>query len=79
MKNINGIGFCTIISVSIPSIVRADVPKGTADIFFRKVKFWKGDPPPVFVSTYPYEFIPLPSTKKIGCGSVDAPPHVQPF
>jgi hypothetical protein len=26
------------------------VPRGTAEIFFRKVKFWKGDPPPVFVS-----------------------------
>lgn len=27
---------------------RGDIPKGTAEIFFRKVKFWKGDPPPVF-------------------------------
>lgn len=38
-------------------IVRADVPKGTADIFFRKVKFWKGDPPPVFVSNKYLYFI----------------------
>lgn len=30
--------------------VRGDVPKGTAEIFFRKVKFWKGEAPPVFVS-----------------------------
>ena len=33
--------------------VRGDVPKDTSEIFFRKVKFWKGeqgqtDPPPVF-------------------------------
>eukprot|EP00940_MAST-03C_sp_MAST-3C-sp2_P002332 g2332.t1 len=27
---------------------RTDIPKGTAEIFFRKVKFWKGDAPPVF-------------------------------
>ncbi|RYG49534.1 hypothetical protein EON67_06630 [archaeon] len=29
--------------------VRGDIAKGTAEVFFRKVKFWKGDPPPVFV------------------------------
>jgi hypothetical protein len=32
---------------------RGDVPRGTAEIFFRQVKFWKGgqeDAPPVFVS-----------------------------
>lgn len=32
---------------------RGEVPKGSAEIFFRKVKFWKedegGDAPPVFV------------------------------
>lgn len=33
---------------------RGEVPKGSAEIFFRKVKFWKGDEadeeaPPVFV------------------------------
>jgi hypothetical protein len=28
---------------------RGDVPRGTAEIFFRKVKFWKGDAPPAFV------------------------------
>lgn len=27
---------------------RGDVVKGTAEIFFRKVKFWKGDAPPIF-------------------------------
>lgn len=27
---------------------RRDIPKGTAEIFFRKVKFWTGDAPPVF-------------------------------
>eukprot|EP00927_Polykrikos_kofoidii_P030381 TRINITY_DN2613_c0_g2_i1.p1 TRINITY_DN2613_c0_g2~~TRINITY_DN2613_c0_g2_i1.p1 ORF type:complete len:477 (+),score=75.60 TRINITY_DN2613_c0_g2_i1:100-1431(+) len=27
---------------------RGDVVKGTAEIFFRKVKFWQGDAPPIF-------------------------------
>lgn len=27
---------------------RGDIVKGTAEIFFRKVKFWSGDAPPVF-------------------------------
>eukprot|EP00941_MAST-03F_sp_MAST-3F-sp1_P000854 g854.t1 len=27
---------------------RGDIARGTAEIFFRKVKFWKGDAPPVF-------------------------------
>jgi len=27
---------------------RSDIARGTAEIFFRKVKFWKGDAPPVF-------------------------------
>eukprot|EP00003_Mantamonas_plastica_P030245 TRINITY_DN740_c0_g1_i2.p1 TRINITY_DN740_c0_g1~~TRINITY_DN740_c0_g1_i2.p1 ORF type:complete len:479 (+),score=170.79 TRINITY_DN740_c0_g1_i2:376-1812(+) len=27
---------------------RGDIVKGTAEIFFRKAKFWKGDAPPVF-------------------------------
>eukprot|EP00920_Eleutheroschizon_duboscqi_P034466 GHVT01082687.1.p1 GENE.GHVT01082687.1~~GHVT01082687.1.p1 ORF type:complete len:371 (+),score=56.16 GHVT01082687.1:481-1593(+) len=27
---------------------RGDMVKGTAEIFFRKVKFWTGDPPPIF-------------------------------
>lgn len=27
---------------------RGDLIKGTNEIFFRKAKFWKGDPPPVF-------------------------------
>eukprot|EP00928_Gymnodinium_smaydae_P028639 TRINITY_DN21792_c0_g4_i1.p1 TRINITY_DN21792_c0_g4~~TRINITY_DN21792_c0_g4_i1.p1 ORF type:complete len:442 (-),score=105.82 TRINITY_DN21792_c0_g4_i1:157-1482(-) len=27
---------------------RGDVAKGTAEIFFRKVKFWQGDAPPIF-------------------------------
>jgi len=27
---------------------RGDVVKGTAEIFFRKVKFWHGDAPPIF-------------------------------
>jgi AP-4 complex subunit mu-1 len=29
---------------------RGDIVKGTAEIFFRKVKFWKGDAPPIFNS-----------------------------
>jgi len=29
---------------------RGDVVKGTAEIFFRKVKFWHGDAPPIFNS-----------------------------
>eukprot|EP00299_Pterocystis_sp_00344_P009592 c4083_g1_i1.p1 GENE.c4083_g1_i1~~c4083_g1_i1.p1 ORF type:complete len:453 (+),score=109.01 c4083_g1_i1:44-1360(+) len=28
--------------------MRGDVPTGSAEVFFRKVKFWKGDPPPCF-------------------------------
>ncbi len=28
---------------------RGDIPKTTAETFFRKVKFWKGEAPPVFV------------------------------
>jgi len=28
---------------------RKDVVKGTAEVFFRKVKFWHGDPPPIFI------------------------------
>ena len=28
---------------------RGDMPKTTAETFFRKVKFWKGEAPPVFV------------------------------
>lgn len=28
---------------------RGDVPKGSTEVFFRKVKFWKGDAPPIFV------------------------------
>lgn len=28
---------------------RGDAVRGIAEIFFRKVKFWKGDAPPVFV------------------------------
>jgi AP-4 complex subunit mu-1 len=28
---------------------RRDVPKGSSEIFFRKVKFWEGDPPPAFI------------------------------
>ena len=31
--------------------VRGDIPKGSAETFFRKVKFWKGDAPPIFVSS----------------------------
>lgn len=35
------------------NVDRGEVPKGSAEIFFRKVKFWKedgeGDAPPVFV------------------------------
>ncbi len=29
---------------------RSDCPKNTTEVFFRKVKFWKGDAPPVFSS-----------------------------
>lgn len=27
---------------------RGDIVKGTAEIFYRKIKFWSGDAPPVF-------------------------------
>lgn len=30
-------------------IVRLDLGRETSEIFFRKVKFWQGDPPPCFV------------------------------
>lgn len=31
-------------------LVRGDIVKGTAEIFFRKAKFWNGgEPPPIFV------------------------------
>lgn len=36
------------------SIVRFDLGKQTSEIFFRKVKFWPGDPPPTFVSVSPH-------------------------
>lgn len=29
--------------------VRGELGKQTAEVFFRKVKFWPGDPPPTFV------------------------------
>lgn len=42
---------------------RGDVPKGTTEIFFRKVKFWKEDgeeeAPPVFVGIL-FPLLPLP-------------------
>ena len=34
--------------------VRFDLGKQTSEIFFRKVKFWQGDPPPTFVGTKLY-------------------------
>jgi AP-4 complex subunit mu-1 len=41
---------CTTTSHSnLLSIVRLDLGRETSEIFFRKVKFWQGDPPPVFV------------------------------
>ena len=37
---------------------RGDVPKGSAEIFFRKVKFWTEDgeeeAPPIFVGTFSF-------------------------
>ena len=30
--------------------VRFDLGRQTSEVFFRKVKFWPGDPPPAFVS-----------------------------
>lgn len=33
----------------IIEIDRQDLPKNTPETFFRKVKFWQGDPPPFFV------------------------------
>ena len=30
------------------NIVRLDLGRETSEIFFRKVKFWQGDPPPCF-------------------------------
>lgn len=42
---------------------RGDVPKGSTEIFFRKVKFWKEDgeeeAPPVFVGIL-FPLFPLP-------------------
>lgn len=39
---------------------RGEVQKGSAEIFFRKVKFWKedgdGDAPPIFVGILPVNF-----------------------
>lgn len=39
-----------------PIADRGEVPKASAEIFFRKVKFWKedgeGDAPPVFVGIF---------------------------
>lgn len=39
--------------VNVSRADRGDVPKGSAEIFFRKVKFWQGEEgeeaPPVFV------------------------------
>lgn len=31
-------------------LVRNELSKTTSETFFRKVKFWPGDPPPAFVS-----------------------------
>ena len=31
-------------------LVRGNLGRKTSEIFFRKVRFWKGDAPPVFVS-----------------------------
>ncbi len=31
------------------NIVRLDLGRETSEVFFRKVKFWQGDPPPCFV------------------------------
>ena len=39
---------CDVARRLYPEQFRGDVPKGVAEIFFRAVKFWKGDPPPVF-------------------------------
>ena len=36
---------------------RGDIPKTTAETFFRKVKFWKGEAPPVFVRPARLPFI----------------------
>jgi hypothetical protein len=47
----------------VENAVRGDIPKGTAEIFFRKVKFWKGDPSPVFVSFH--------------CGAEQQPAHTK--
>ncbi len=51
---------------------RGDVPRGTAEIFFRKVKFWKGDAPPAFVS---HTHIPhTPAPRVVGCAPAPARP-----
>jgi AP-4 complex subunit mu-1 len=41
---------CKFLLTNIPYIVRLDLGRETSEIFFRKVKFWQGDPPPCFVS-----------------------------
>ena len=39
---------CKINTPSLTIIVRLDLGRETSEIFFRKVKFWQGDPPPCF-------------------------------
>jgi len=31
-------------------VVRLDLGRQTSEVFFRKVRFWQGDPPPFFVN-----------------------------
>jgi hypothetical protein len=40
----------SIRSLTMPVRFDKDMNKLTTEIFFRKVKFWQGDPPPIFVS-----------------------------
>lgn len=41
---------CKCSSQSDSALVRQELGRHTSEVFFRKVKFWQGDPPPVFVS-----------------------------
>lgn len=42
-----------------PMAVRGELGKQTAEVFFRKVKFWPGDPPPTFVSSFAITFVSM--------------------
>ena len=40
---------CHSTNIFLQCPVRFDLKQSTSEVFFRKVKFWPGDPPPTFV------------------------------